>query len=90
MPGYLFLPLNLLFVWGKGVGDDQNQEPNAWDGHSDAKMDGVDDDVDDNFDDDADDNQIKLITNEENEEAWHNFPDVSPGRFCIPWKLLHL
>ena len=52
-------------------------------GHSDAKM----GDVDDNFDDDA---QIKLmITNEENEEAWDNFPDVSPGK-DIPWKLLHL
>ena len=33
---------------------------------------------------------IKLITNEENEEAWPNFADVSPGKVCIPWKLLHL
>jgi hypothetical protein len=56
-------------------------------GHCDAKM----GDADDNFDDDADDNQIKLITNEENEEAWDNFSrsPVSPGR-GIPWKLLHL
>ena len=60
----------------------RNPKPGMVIGHSDAKM----GDVDDNFDDDA---QIKLITNEENEEAWDNSPDVSPGK-DIPWKLLHL
>ena len=61
----------------------RNPKPGMVIGHSDAKM----GDVDDNFDDDA---QIKLITNEENEEARDSFPDVSPGKVCIPWKLLHL
>ena len=50
------------------------------------KKDDVYDDVDDNCD--ADD--VRLTTNEENEETWDNFPDVTPGKVCIPWKLLHL
>ena len=71
-------------MWSKGEGYDKNHEHNAWDSHSDAKG--------------RLSSQIwmlmlmiiELITNEENEEARDSFPDVSPGKVCIPWKLLHL
>ena len=64
--------------------DEHNHDPNAWDGHSDVMK----DDVEDHIDDDADDK--KMITNEENEDAWDNFPEISPPRAFIPWKLLRL
>ena len=55
LPGDLFPHLNLVLLYGKGKDkgrqDDRNQATKAWDGHSDARKDGVDGDVDDHFDD---------------------------------------
>ena len=46
MPGYLLLHLKLLYDRGKGIRDDQDHDPNAWNGDSDAKKDGADKDAD--------------------------------------------
>ena len=51
MPGYLLLHLKLLYDRGKGIRDDQDHDPNAWNGDFDAKKDGADEDADDGVDD---------------------------------------
>ena len=52
MPGHLFLHLKLLYDGCKGVRDDQDHDPNAWDGDEDEDVVDVVDDVDDDEDDD--------------------------------------
>ena len=53
LPGHLFLHLKLLYDGCKGVRDDQDHDPNAWDGDEDEDVvdvvDGVDDDEDDDY-----------------------------------------
>ena len=55
MPGHLFLHLKLLYDGCKGVRDDQDHDPDAWDGYFDAEDEDADEDDDEDVVNDVDD-----------------------------------
>ena len=71
-PGYFLLHLKLLYNWCKGVRDDQDHDSNTCVDH---------------FDEEIMLMTMLMITDEENEEAWNDVPDVSPAAASIPGQL---